>query len=150
MIQSAPLEGKARTAEVLAVAGYFPFALCALVLLITDRNTPLWLDALGAMRAYGIAILSFLGGVRWGAAIDDEGAGRTFLHSVVPSLVGWSTVFMTPVFALAILAMAFAGQGAWDVLSAQNAVLPRWYGTIRMKLTLLVVSALLVSLFVVG
>ena len=52
--------------------------------------------------------------------------------------------------ALAILAMTFAGQGAWDVLSAQSGKLPGWYGMIRMKLTFMTVGALLVAMIRVG
>ena len=58
--------------------------------------------------------------------------------------------FMQPVLALAILAMTFAGEGAWDVLSAQSGKLPGWYGMIRMKLTFMTVGALLVAMIRVG
>ena len=102
------------------------------------------------MRAYAIAILSFLGGIRWGAALGEEGAARTLWHSVVPALLAWSTIFMQPVLALAILAMTFAGLGAWDVLSAQSGTLPGWYGNIRIKLTFMVVGTLLIAMIRVG
>ena len=57
---------------------------------------------------------------------------------------------MQPVLALAILAMTIAGQGAWDVLSAQSGKLPGWYGMIRMKLTFMAVGALLIAMIRVG
>lgn len=142
--------GKAKLADRLAMAGFLPFALCLFWLLGTGPNEPNWHLALTAMRGYSIAILSFLGGVRWGAALSEDGAARTFWHSVVPSLLAWATVFMSPVMALAILAMTFAGQGAWDVLSAQSGALPGWYGTIRIKLTFMVVAALLIAMLRVG
>jgi Protein of unknown function (DUF3429) len=142
--------GKARLADRLSLAGFLPFALCLFWLLGTGPSEPNWQLALLAMRAYAIAILSFLGGIRWGAALADDGAARTFWHSVVPSLLAWSTIFMQPVLALAILAMTFAGQGAWDVLSAQSGRLPGWYGMIRMKLTFMVVGALLIAMIRVG
>jgi Protein of unknown function (DUF3429) len=142
--------GKLKAANQLALAGFLPFALCLFWLLGTEPSEPNWHLALLAMRAYAIAILSFLGGVRWGAALGEEGAARTFWHSVVPALLAWSTIFMQPVLALAILAMTFAGQGAWDVLSAQNGALPGWYGNIRMKLTFMVVGALLIAMIRVG
>ena len=132
------------------MAGFAPFALCLLWLLGTEPSEPNWHLALTSMRAYAIAILSFLGGVRWGAALGEDGAARTFWHSVVPALLAWATIFMQPVLALAILAMTFAGQGAWDVLSAQKGSLPGWYGMIRMKLTFMVVGALLIAMIRVG
>ena len=132
------------------MAGFLPFALCLFWLLGTGPDEPNWHLALNAMRGYAIAILSFLGGIRWGAALEDGKGGRTFWHSVVPALLAWGTLFMQPVLALAILAMTFAGQGAWDVLSAQTGSLPHWYGTIRMKLTFMVVGALLAAMVRAG
>ena len=142
--------GKAKLADRLAMAGFAPFALCLFWLLGIEPSEPNWQLALTAMRAYAIAILSFLGGVRWGAALGEDGAARTFWHSIVPAMLAWATVFMQPVLALAILAMTFAGLGAWDVLSAQRGALPGWYGMIRMKLTFMVVGALLIAMIRVG
>jgi Protein of unknown function (DUF3429) len=142
--------GRRKTADRLALAGFLPFALCLLWLIGTKPSEPNWHLALLAMRAYAIAILSFLGGVRWGAALGEDGAARTLWHSIVPALLAWATIFMQPVLALAILAMTFAGQGAWDVLSAQSGPLPAWYGGIRMKLTFMVVGALLAAMVLVG
>jgi hypothetical protein len=142
--------GKQKVADRLALAGFAPFALCLFWLLGTDPGEPNWHVALLAMRAYAIAILSFLGGVRWGAALGEDGSARTFWHSVAPAVLAWATVFMQPVLALAILAMTFAGQGAWDALSAQSGTLPGWYGKIRIKLTFMVVGALLAAMFRVG
>lgn len=141
---------KVRIANGLALAGFLPFAACTLWLVLGNSTHPSWHQAFEVMRAYGISILSFLGGVRWGAALESDKAGRVFLHSVCPALVAWATIFMTPVFAIATLAMAFAAQGAWDVIAAQNGSLPRWFGPIRTKLTFLVVASLLVALFTVG
>jgi Protein of unknown function (DUF3429) len=141
---------KSKLADTLAMAGFLPFALCLFWLLGTGPSEPNWHLALTAMRGYAIAILSFLGGVRWGAALSEDGAARTFWHSVVPAVLAWATVFMQPVLALAILAMTFAGQGAWDVLAAQSGALPRWYGAIRIKLTFMVVAALLIAMIRVG
>jgi hypothetical protein len=151
MWQSGKSEGgKQKAADRLALAGFLPFALCLFWLLGTDPSEPNWHLALLAMRAYAIAILSFLGGVRWGAALGEDGAARTFWHSVFPAILAWATIFMQPVLALAILAMTFAGQGAWDVLSAQSGALPAWYGKIRMKLTFMVVGALVIAMIRVG
>jgi hypothetical protein len=141
---------KSKLVDRLAMAGFLPFALCLFWLLGTGPSEPNWHLALTAMRGYAIAILSFLGGVRWGAALSEDGAARTFWHSVVPALLAWATVFMQPVLALAILAMTFAGQGAWDVLAAQSGALPRWYGAIRIKLTFMVVAALLIAMIRLG
>ena len=119
-------------------------------LLAVGHDHASWPDALLAIRVYAIAILSFLGGIRWGASLSQDGARRDLLASVAPSLAGWATMFMPPVTALAVLAAAFAAQGAWDVLSAQNGSLPLWFGHMRRRMTFLVVAALLAALYAAG
>jgi Protein of unknown function (DUF3429) len=109
-----------------------------------------WDGVLTALRAYAIAILSFVAGVRWGGALSAEGTPRILLISVIPCLAGWMSLFLSPVLALAILAMTFAAQGAWDVIAAQNGDLPPWYGELRMRITILVVGALLAAIIAHG
>jgi Protein of unknown function (DUF3429) len=142
--------GKVRTSGRLALAGLAPFVLCVLTLLASAKGGDLWQMALGALRIYAIAVLSFLGGIRWGAALERANPLRIFAASLLPAVTGFATVFMPPVFALAVLVMAFAAQGAWDVMSALNGSLPGWFGELRMKLTLLVAGALLVALLAVA
>jgi Protein of unknown function (DUF3429) len=141
---------KERMAKRLGYAGFAPFALLAVWLLLISPGDAAWTGVLNALRAYAIAILSFVAGVRWGSALSADGTPRTLLISVIPCLIGWTTVFLSPVLALAILAMTFAAQGAWDVIATQNTDLPAWYGEIRMKITVLVVGALLAAIIAHG
>ena len=59
-----------------------------------------WADLLHAPRqslAYGAVILSFLGGIRWGAALRGIGASQRrfdFAISVIPSLAGWAALLI--------------------------------------------------------
>ena len=155
-----------RTAWALSLAGYVPFAFLAFVLVI-DGRYGVWGElALDALLTYGAVILSFMGGVRWGAAIADRvdtHRARDVAVSVVPSLVGWAALFMPSPVGLAVLALAFAAQGAWDAFSAQKAWdglvgeggrgvarLPPWFGRLRIVLTLLVVGALVAALVAIA
>ena len=143
-----------QTAWLLSLAGFLPFGFAALFLLFVDFTNPWHSWIVDAARTYGAVILSFLGGIRWGAGIGRHDAGRQFALAVVPSLVGWLSLFMAPVFGTALLALAFAGQGAWDAFStngppdprlpAENRPLPHWMGRLRATLTFLVTGALVV------
>jgi hypothetical protein len=141
---------KERMAKRLGYAGFAPFALLAAWLLWISPGDAAWDGVLTALRAYAIAILSFVAGVRWGGALSAEGTPRILLISVIPCLAGWMSLFLSPVLALAILAMTFAAQGAWDVIAAQNGDLPPWYGELRMRITILVVGALLAAIIAHG
>ena len=159
----------ARLAWLLSLAGALPFWAAALFLLVAGRES-LWFDwFVDVARTYGAVILSFVGGIRWGAALEERprpfaapaaAAGRTFALSVVPSLAGWFSLFLEPVFGLALLAAAFALQGVWDAFSGpspfaagaggRGAALPLWFVRLRVVITLLVVPALLLGLVAIA
>lgn len=150
MFDDPHLAAKERMAKRLSLAGVVPFALLAVLLLWGNPSEPGWDGAVIALRGYAIAILSFVAGIRWGAAFVSDRAQRLFVLSVIPCLIAWLTVFLAPVLALAILAMAFAAQGAWDVIAAQNNEVPAWYGEMRMRITVLAVGTLLVAIIAHG
>lgn len=158
----------ARTAWALSLAGALPFAAAALFTLVAGRES-LWFDwAVDVARTYGAVILSFVAGIRWGAAlrgrprafaVPDHASGRIFALSTVPSLVGWLSLFMEPVFGLPLLAAAFAVQGAWDAFSGPSTfgsaadgrdALPLWFVRMRVTITFIVVVCLLVTVVAVS
>jgi hypothetical protein len=72
-------------AAILGYAGVIPFI--AAVLLMLFAEPLLQQFAVEAFLVYGAVILSFLGGIRWGAASSgDTDVGKALLISVVPSL----------------------------------------------------------------
>lgn len=161
----------AATAWALSLAGVLPFALAAAFVIVAGRQS-LWFDwFVDVARTYGAVILSFVGGIRWGAAlqpaafgVDRAPAGRIFALSVLPSLAGWLALVMEPVFGLPFLAAAFALQGVWDAYSGPPAFgaaggaragtragsLPLWFVRLRVTITLLVVLCLLATFVAVA
>ncbi len=132
-----------RTAWWLGLAGLIPFVAASLVLLGIGINNPLADPIINAFRGYGIAILSFLGGIRWGLALVAESHQHrhdslSLVLSVVPSLIAWCTIFMSPIAAIGTLLTGFCAQGAWDTWSAQAGKLPAWFSPLRITLTLVV------------
>lgn len=141
-------DGVKKTAYLLGLAGLVPFAACAIIIVASGAEGALTSPAAQVFLTYSIAILSFLGGIRWGHALYREsqvpsaehsaGGAVVLAASVLPPLVAWSTVFMTLPVALAVLLLAYCGQGAWDSFSAHGNGLPRWFAPLRMILTLVV------------
>ena len=153
------------TAWVLTALGVLPFLAAALVLLFTGPQSLWFAWTVDVMRTYGAVILSFLGGIRWGAALHfprAPGAGLQYALSVVPSLVGWLALFMPPAVGLAWLAAMFALQGVWDAYSGPSTTfsgsgvaphgterggwLPLWFVRLRVLVTVAVVLCLLAAL----
>lgn len=100
------------------------------------------------LATYSALIIAFVGGIRWGAAfLGDQRSGRALEigFSLVPVLVGWSALLLQPPYSFAILAVAFAAQGAWDALAVHREDVPQWFGTQRNWLTALSVFAMIVA-----
>ena len=125
----------------LALSGAIPFIGLTLALFVLSGTHPLRGLAQDALATYGALILSFLGGIRWGRALGArvmERALPIFALSVVPSLVGWFALLLPRPHVFAVLAVAFAAQGAWDAYGG----LPGWFARLRLWLTLIVTVTL--------
>lgn len=131
----------------LAMAGYVPFAALSIWLIGIDANHPTHVSTLSLLTGYGAVILSFLGGARWGIEIhrNGEASGRIMIISMVPALIGFAAFAVPVPYVFAMLAVAFAAQGAWDSFSAHSGMVPQWYGKMRIVLTVLVCAALIVA-----
>lgn len=143
----------------LGLSGLIPFYAAGLLMLA--RNDALTHLATVAFAVYGAAILSFLGGVRWGLEIaraPDAPDPRRLVFSVIPSLAGWAAAAImitqpqAPVSA-GIFAGLFAAQYVWDRQAAADAAAPNWYPPLREVLTggvIVACLALPIARFVAG
>jgi FtsH-binding integral membrane protein len=131
-------------------AGVIPFAGLAALLLL-DAAPVAGLDqsrALSALLAYGMIILSFMGGVQWGLEMargsQSAGAARGlgYAVSVVPALIAFGASFASPAAALLILAVGFALLLAYDLQRIREGVGPDWYARLRVQLSTAVVACL--------
>lgn len=132
------LFGMPANAVWLTLSGLLPFIGLAALVWGARPEPGLSGQAAMALLVYGALILSFLGGVRWGAEINAQGSGgipRTPLLalSVLGALAAWALVVIAlatgitwPV--LAGLAAAHLVHGVWD---ADGAGLPLWFRRLR-------------------
>jgi hypothetical protein len=110
-----------------------------------------------ALAGYGAVILSFLGGVHWGlaigAAVGAPGgvqrprlSGRLIV-SVLPSLAGWVALLAPETIGLFILAVAIAAMLWVDLRATRAGEAPPWYPKLRIPLTIVVVTTLVIGAF---
>jgi hypothetical protein len=133
----------------LALAGFLPFAALS-IWLIAISNDHVWRDdTIVLLKVYCALILSFLGGARFGIALvgDLRSQRLTLAASVLPCLVAWLAVWLSEPASFALLAVAFAAQGAWDSVSSHRGDAPAWYGRMRVLLTGMVVVVMVVAFF---
>jgi hypothetical protein len=131
----------------LGYAGVLPFAaLAGLSLAAPGEIREL---ALRAFLFYSAVILSFLGGIRWGAAARQGSAGDSaYVVSVIPSL--WAVACLAwpdPAVSAWGLALGFAVAGLGDWLRP-GAGVPSWMRPLRARLTLAVLACHAAVLFI--
>lgn len=125
--------------------GVLPFWGLALSTQLSSGIDPLL--ALMALIMYGAVILSFVGALWWGMAVH---AGPTapratmFIWSVVPALIGWTSIMTEPAIGLRMLMAGLVLQWVLDGLLMHYVpnLIPRWVFRLRTMLTLGATSAL--------
>jgi hypothetical protein len=125
--------------------GIVPFA--GLTLLALFANKPEQRElATRAFVVYSGIILSFLGGVRWGAALTFPSV-RLLTLAIAPSLVAFGCLLLPNHTALGFLGVTFAFIGLTDYTRGTHALWPMWYKRLRVRLTVAVVVLHLVLYF---
>lgn len=133
-------------ARVLGLAGLLPFWGGALAMLVLEDAEQL--AALDAVIAYGAVILTFLGAVHWGVALQLPAAlsWERLGWSVTPSLLGWIALLIEAEPALVLLVVGFGTALVVDLRAGQAGLMPAWYATLRVVLSLGAIVALLLAL----
>ena len=133
----------------LGILGLVPFITLFLLSLFFDGYIYAYLSF--ALSSYSALILSFLGGVQWGCNLTapipkmsaPKSLGIRLSLSVVPSLMGWMTMFLEGSIKFLLMAFLFLAVFAVDIRFERLKIYPPWYLIIRKPLTVAVVATLL-------
>lgn len=131
-----------RPAFVLGFAGLIPFIAATVMLLFGGEAAhPIWHSVL---LGYGVAILSFMGGVDWGLAMrqDERRNWLRYGASVVPALVAWIAFLLPKLAQFPVLAAGFILALICDLSLVKSGEAPAWYRNLRWPLTVVVVACL--------
>jgi Protein of unknown function (DUF3429) len=126
-----------------------PFVVLAAGVWFDSSHSRLWRDAL---VGYGAVILSFVGALHWGFAMSRSDMTmhqrtRSFVWSVVPSLVAWIALLMPPRYAVMLLIAGFLIHFWQDRRLVHLVNMPVWYLPLRLQLTLVACISLLTGYF---
>lgn len=138
----------------LMIAGIIPFASAAGAMFVWRDELANMVTAALWLLVYSAMILSFLGGVRWGAEIAKRERPRfaELGPSVIGALAGWGLVMagfqfgMKP-WMMAAMAAALTLHYIYDSVSPE---LPRWYRQLRFWPSLGAVLSLLVAYYLLS
>lgn len=130
-------------AQWLGYAGLTPFIAGAVQLWLIPTG-PLSEFMEEALLTYAAVILSFMGAVHWGLAMRShvDIANMQLGLSVVPALIGWTTLMLPALYAYPVFMVAFLVLLAFDLEATRAHLAPRWYPSLRIPLTIGVVASL--------
>lgn len=133
----------------LGLAGLIPFVLCLAGIVLGDATIAHWAKI--ALVGYAAVILSFLGGIKWGASLKERNGQKQWsalLSGTVPALIGWSALLVNSYMGLGLLIVGFGLQYFLDIASVNAGQAPKWYARLRLLLTLSVGFLLFVALII--
>ena len=146
-------------AVVLGLGGLLPFLGCTIGIIAFPGDVPVP-NLVQAIIDYGAVILSFLGAVHWGLALEPAPSvsapgqaaldGRRLALGVLPALVGWSALLVTlvssPLIAIVLLILGFLGTVLAEAQAGRRGAVPAGYMALRWVLSAVVLLCLLVVL----
>lgn len=128
----------------LGLSGILPFAGATLIFLF-GRTPEQRQFGLQAFCTYSAVILSFLGGIRWGAALPLP-RFRLLFGAIMPSLIAAGCLLLPANYAVPLLGTAFLMLGWSDATRSEHALWPHWFKRLRLILSIAVVTLHLVML----
>jgi hypothetical protein len=148
-------EHKARQRSPIAVRviGYallIPMVAMAMVVALTYPSAGI-AGVLKVEITYAVALLSFLGGVRWGIALMSGGVHLHFRPLAIITLIlpfAWVILFMTTPVALAALMAGYLLIALGERASTRSPV-PQWYYALLVPFTIMIEIALGLSLLII-
>ena len=133
-----------KTIRKLGYGGLIPFVGLTFLMWVADLQLVEFLAH--ALAAYAAVIVSFLGGIHWGAGfIRPDGPTRSqFVWGITPSLLGWLALLMPPYAGLPLLGLIVLACYAVDRKIYPAAGLARWL-PMRQQLTFVATLSCMLS-----
>ena len=121
----------------LALGGLIPFVFLATAV-VAGIDLGFGYAATTLFIFWSLAILSFLGGIRWGLALAQKPADfLVAIISVLPCIAGLFSLLLEPRITILCLGVLFVFHGWWDTRYFSKTDL-EWFSVLRFVLTILV------------
>ena len=137
------MHGNTSIARFLGYSGLIPFVVFSLLCWVP---LSLLANPISVLIAYSAVILSFMGAIHWGCAMNSasEMHARHLIISTLPALIAWIALITPAATSLILLMVGFIALYFYDRINEKSQGFPTWYLPMRKNLTL-VVSLCLVS-----
>lgn len=114
-----------------------------------ETASALLLHAENVQITFGAVLLSFLGAIHWGfefAKFGGEVGNRRYFLGLVPVMVAWPTLMLTPQLALVGQWAGFVLTWFIDLRATSDGWAPKWYSSYRFGLSLAVGISIIATL----
>ncbi len=145
------------TAVLLTAAGAVPFLACLAVIITQPTNAH---AATKVMIDYGACILSFLGAVHWGFALEPGGVvidprlnHQRLSFGIAPALIAWAallilTLAAAPRAAIAMLIAGFFATIIGETIGRGRDLVASNYLAMRWTVSIVVLAVLIITFFI--
>ncbi len=130
----------------LTLSGAIPFIACSATLWLAPPTYRGFVTTV--LTCYAAVILSFLGGIQWGLAVNlmetaPKSARTMFLLSVIPSLLAWGMLLLpAPGSRIIVAIVLFAFVWVIDAMLNLQKLIPAWFFKLRSAISVIVIIAL--------
>ncbi len=100
-------------------------------------------------HTYGAVIIGFLGGIQWGISLNQPTDKQYFIISNVIALLAWFSLFAFASFiGIATITFAFVLALLVDRHAHRSGLIPDWFWQLRVRISALVITVLVVMLLI--
>lgn len=133
-----------RNAQVLTWLGALPFLLCTVAILSGFEQQ----KAIYVLQAYAAIIASFISGIHWGIAMQENPQQREWLliTSNIIALIAWGGLFLQAELSLIVMMVLLLCLLVIDFRLYAQKQIEVWFFKLRWRVTLVVVISLAASL----
>ena len=133
---------KSSLANLLAFSGTIPFVMPIVLNALNVDVLGLGLDYQRIVFTYAAIIASFMAGIHWAFAMQDNHSLRLFIECNVVALSAWFALLWYSPHSLLIFIACFVFLLAIDLRLVKAGLLEDWYISMRKKITIIVVVSL--------
>ncbi len=138
-------ENNKRLIKILAYAGLLPFVIS--IIFSFSNYDPFFLTNSLLIHIYGAIIVSFLAGIHWGIFLLKYTSYNLLIHSNIIAVLSWFSFFLDHSIGIFLLIFSFLYLLYIDHILYRKGILEHYYLVIRVNVSFLVISSLIIHLF---
>lgn len=137
-------ENNKRLIKILAYVGLLPFIIS--IIFSFSNYDPFFLTNNLLIHIYGAIIVSFLAGIHWGIFLLKYTSYNLLIHSNIIAILSWFSFFLDHSIGIFLLIFSFLYLLCIDYNLYRKGILEYYYMSVRVSVTFLVISCLIVHL----